>query len=155
MTTLLTERDIVIHCRIGIIATISVATVSDETSEVMSILWNCTPLRSWGNRRTAVSPTLWITTHARAFSLYGSYMHNPFTACCRHLIRRHYRSIAERQLVESWFMRLEIYLLALLWFLMSTSPLQHQWWVRGVWIFAISLLHCLDSHAPSVFLFSH
>ena len=44
MTTLPTERDIAIHCRIGIIATISVATVSDETSEVMSILWDYTPL---------------------------------------------------------------------------------------------------------------
>ena len=54
----------------------------------------------WGNRRTAVLPTLWLMTHASAFSLHGSYMHYPFTACCRHLIRRHYRSIAERQLVD-------------------------------------------------------
>ena len=30
----------------------------------------------------------------------------------------------------SWFTRLEIYLHTLSWFLMSTSPLQHQWWVR-------------------------
>ena len=45
MITLLTKRGIETYCRIGIIATISVATVSDELSEVMSILWNYTPLR--------------------------------------------------------------------------------------------------------------
>jgi len=44
MTALLTKRDIETYCQIGIIATISVATVSDELSEVMSILWNYTPL---------------------------------------------------------------------------------------------------------------
>ena len=77
----------------------------------------------WGNRRTAVLPTLWLTTHASAFSLHGSYMHYPFTACCRHLIRRHYRSIAERQLVGSWFIRLEIYLHTLSWFFdVNESP---------------------------------
>ena len=88
-----------------------------------------------------------------AFSLHGSYMHYPFTACCRHLIRRHYRSIAERQSVELWFTRLEIYLLALSWFLMTTSPLQHQWWVRTLWICAIHPLtkFCSSrSHAGQV-----
>ena len=44
MAALVTKRDIVTYCRIGIIATISLTTVSDESSEVMSILWNYTPL---------------------------------------------------------------------------------------------------------------